>query len=276
MNPEERKQLEAKLCRINWDEFDTLAHRTIYDEVAGTAEAVGSGSADIPPALLFYAIRNILYPTFILGQIPDLLNVLTTIEGLRQFATKKIGHILALNQLYIERPPDDREVRVLTTKEIRALASCQAQSESLRKQYFLLLKNLCQAYIHYLWTSPESCLLAKRLNDFFPGCLEGYSQPSSLRFQMDLSENERAEFGELKEEVSTWMKTILEWEYEREKSGKRQGHSKADLGASFKDDFQVAFPPHVGHADILDVLVTYLTRVEDMINKLEKWFPPST
>ncbi|KAI6042929.1 hypothetical protein EDC04DRAFT_866221 [Pisolithus marmoratus] len=275
MNSETQKQLEAQLFRINWDEYDTLAHRTIYDEVASTVEAVGSDVADVPPALLFYGIRNILYPTFILGQIPDLLNLLTTIEGLRQFATQRIGQILALNQLYTEHPPDDQEVRILTTKETRTLAHYQAQSSRLRKKYFVLLQNLCQVYIHYLWTSPESCLLAMRLNDFFPGCLEGYNKPSSLHFHMDLNENEKAEFGGLKDEVSAWMKTILEWEYEREKSGKQKGYSKTDLKASFKDEFQVAFPP-LDYADILDVLVTYLTSVEDMTKRLEKWFPALT
>lgn len=275
MNLENRKQLEARLVRINWDEYNTLAHRTIYDEVVGTAGAAGSDSAAIPPALLFYAIRNILRPTFIVGQIPDLLNLLTTVEGLRQFATKQSGQILALNQFYTEHPPDGQEVRVLVTKEIRTLAHYQAQSERLREKYFVILKSLCRVYIHYLWTAPESCLLAMRLNDFFPGCLEDYNQPSSLRFHMDLCENEKAEFGELKDEISTWMKIILEWEYEREMSGKQQGYSKTDLSASFKDEFQVAFPPP-DYADILDVLVRYLTSVEDMTNKLEKWFPPLT
>ncbi|KAI6016703.1 hypothetical protein BKA83DRAFT_10477 [Pisolithus microcarpus] len=245
------------------------------NEVVGTAGAAGSDSEAVPPALLIYAIRNILHPTFIVGQIPDLLNLLTTVEGLRQLATKRLGQILALNQFYMEHPLDGQDVRVLTTKEIRTLAHYQAQSERQREMYFDLLKNLCQVYIHYLWTAPESCLLAMRLNDFFPGCLEDYNRPSSLRFHMDLSENEKAEFGELKDEISVWMKSILEWEYEREKSGKQQGYSKTDLSTSFKDEFQVAFPP-LDYADILDVLVGYLTSVEDMINKLEKWFPPLT
>ncbi|KAI5992093.1 hypothetical protein EDD15DRAFT_1028743 [Pisolithus albus] len=275
MNSENRKQLEARLFEINWDEYNTVAHRTIYDEVVGTAGAAGSDSAAIPPPLLIYAIRNILHPTFIVGQIPDLLNLLTTVEGFRQFATKRSGEILALNQFYTEHPLNSLGVRVLTTKENRTLARYRAQSERLREKYFNILKNLCRVYIHYLWTAPESCLLAMRLNDFFPGCLEDYNRPSSLRFHMDLSENEKAEFGELKDEISVWMKSVLEWEYEREKSRKQQSYSKTDLSTSFKDEFQAAFPP-LDYADILDVLVGYLASVEDMTNKLEKWFPPKT
>lgn len=268
------RELAQRASQISFlaEEYDIKAHRGIYDEVSRIAnDPQQSGSSDIPPALVFYAIRHILHPEFILGQVPDLFNLLTLVDVFRQFAAKKSDDILTWNEYY----HNDQQVWTLTEKEVNRIKYYQASSPRLRKEYFLLLKNLCMMYIHYLWTSPESCLLALRLNDFFPGSLRGAGQPSSLLFHVDLDEDERQAFTELKEECSMWMKAVVKWETEREKLGEQGRRSTRELEDSFQADFLVAFPPPVDHAVLLGDVEKYIQKVEGMVRKLEEWFPPS-
>ncbi|KIM68490.1 hypothetical protein SCLCIDRAFT_956343 [Scleroderma citrinum Foug A] len=217
MNLRKLKQLETHISGID---FRGEEYADEVGSIVGAPEP--DRPSDIPPVLVFYAIRNIIHPAFIVGQIPDLLNLLTMVDIFRQFANNKSGEVLAWDQYY-SKEQDNQEVTLLTAKEVRGLEVYQAQSGHLREQYILLLRNLCLIYIHYLWTAPESCLLAIRLNDFFPGSVDGFQEPSSFLFHEDLSEDERRVFTELKDECSTSMKTILEWESEQEELAREQG-----------------------------------------------------
>ncbi|KAL4072608.1 hypothetical protein V8B97DRAFT_1899090 [Scleroderma yunnanense] len=219
MNSGKVEQLKTNISEINFsdEEYAAETHRMIYTHVA-----VSDQPSDVPPTLVFYAIRNIIHPTFIVGQIPDLFNLLTMVDISRQFANKKIEDVLVWHDFYSQNP-DNQDVRLLTEKEVRRLEHYQAQSEGLRSEYFLLLRNLCLVYIHYLWTAPESCLLPIRLNDFFPGSLNGFDKPSSFLFHMDLDEDEKQVFVQLKDQCSNWMNMVIEWESEREELGRQQG-----------------------------------------------------
>lgn len=153
------RELAQRASQISFlaEEYDIKAHRGIYgwhptypptllsltrisDEVSRIAnDPQQSGSSDIPPALVFYAIRHILHPEFILGQVPDLFNLLTLVDVFRQFAAKKSDDILTWNEYY----HNDQQVWTLTEKEVNRIKYYQASSPRLRKEYFLLLKNLC-------------------------------------------------------------------------------------------------------------------------------------
>ncbi|KAG6333671.1 hypothetical protein ID866_5414 [Astraeus odoratus] len=280
MDSRELKQkLETWISEINFEapEYDARAHRLIYNEVETIAGAPEDDSSpgNIPPALVFYAIRNFLHPTFIVGQIPDLCNLLTMVDVFRQYAVKKSGDMLTWNTYYSKNLLD-LDVRLLSEKEVLKLERYRTQSQLQRKEYFLLLRNLFQVYIHYLWTAPESSLLPMRLNDFFPGSMAGTKQPSSLLFHHDLSDDEKHELAELHTECKTWLTAIDAWQRERKELGEQQGYSEAELQASYKDDFQAAFPRPVEYADLAVVVQQYLKSVEDMIHRLEAWFPPSS
>ncbi|KIJ67049.1 hypothetical protein HYDPIDRAFT_85798, partial [Hydnomerulius pinastri MD-312] len=233
-----------------------------------------------PPALIIYAILNILRPSFILGQIPDLLNLLCAVEGYRRYAVLKAGEALDWQVFYESTSRHEGvggEVRLLAEKEAKRLKGYTGRSELMRREYLLLVRSLIQLYIHYLWISPESCLLGKRLNDFFPGCIEGISRPSSLLFHADLEEKEeKEEFGKLKEECQGWMNMVVEWEAGREEKGVEDGLSKEDMDVSYADEFREAFPPPFDSAELGRNIEIYVRKVEDMVRKLDEWFGPSS
>lgn len=83
-----------------------------------------------------------MYPTFIVGQIPDLLNLLTMVDTFRQFAGKKSGEALTWNQ-YFSQESNHQDVRLLTGNEIGRLEHYQARNELQRRKYIILLHNLC-------------------------------------------------------------------------------------------------------------------------------------
>ncbi|KAH7884495.1 hypothetical protein F5I97DRAFT_1889914 [Phlebopus sp. FC_14] len=254
--------------------YQFQAHREIYDQVSSIADdppTRGGVPMTVPRAIVFYTIRNILYPTFILGQIPDLLNHLTMVDNFRQYAVMKSAEALEWNTFY-SRPEFMNNVRTLAAKEVARLEHYTERAQRTRMEYVLLIRNLCLLHIHYLWTSPESCLLGKRLIDFFPGSLEGSGETSRMLFHQDLCEDEKLVIGELKEECRAWMDSVVEWETAREEQGDRDGRSKEEMDSCFKDEFALNFPPPVDPQVLAEDLERYIKKVEDMVETLEEWF----
>ncbi|KAH0832905.1 hypothetical protein J3R83DRAFT_11857 [Lanmaoa asiatica] len=217
-------------------------------------------SSTLPPSLLFYAARNILSPSFIIGQIPDLLNLLTAVR---------------------DSPPThgrNLDVRLLAAGEVRALRRFLDKKDAQRRQYIMLVRSLIQLYIHYLWTAPESCLLAKRLIDFFPGSIQAVDvdKPSELLFHVDLSKDEKEYFGQLKVECREWMKLAVDWESKREETCRDEGLSREDMDETFADDFRATFPQPFEPSEMARNVDIYMNMVEDIVRKLEQWFPPSS
>lgn len=46
-----------------------------------------------------------------------------------------------------------------------------------------------------------------------------------------------------------------------------------ELNVNFSEDFRATFPPPIPHHELLVVLEKYVKSVEDMVQKLEGWFP---
>ncbi|KAF8557144.1 hypothetical protein OG21DRAFT_1505782 [Imleria badia] len=232
----------------------------------------------VPPSLVFYAARNILSPSFIIGQIPDLLNLLTAIETFRRFAVLKSGEALEWQKYYEHEKSHGRaeDVRFLATSEVRALRRYLEEKDAQRGEYIVLVRSLIQLYIHYLWTAPESCLLPRRLNDFFPGSFHGTHKPSELLFHVDLSGDEKEYFERLKVECQEWMNLVAEWESRREETCQDVGLSQEDVVGSFANDFHVTFPQPSKPSEMARNVEIYMNKVEDMIRKLEQWFSPSS
>ena len=74
---------------------------------------VPSGSADAEPPLsaLIYAAQGILYPTLSFSHIPDLLDILSQVERVREFLREHAKWALIWQRFYETRP--NPNVRVL-------------------------------------------------------------------------------------------------------------------------------------------------------------------
>ncbi|KAF8127070.1 hypothetical protein EV363DRAFT_1347086 [Boletus edulis] len=272
-------KLKELISTINFNEpYNIQGHRQIYDHVETLASSDASSTIPVPSSLVFYGARNILSPSFIIGQIPDLLNLVTVIETFRRFAVLKSDEALEWQQYYEHEKTCGRaeDVRLLAANEVRAMRRFLDKKDAQRREYIVLVRCLIHLYTHYLWTAPESCLLAKRLNDFFPGSFNGVDMPSDLLFHVDLTEEEKAYFVRLKMECQEWMSLVSDWETKREGTCRDEGLSKEDMDASFENDFCVTFPQPYEPSEMARNVEIYMKKVEDMMRKLEQWFPPSS
>ena len=101
-------------------------------------------SSTTPPSLVFYAARNILSPSFIIGQIPDLLDLLAVVETFRRFAALKSDAALEWQKYYEHEKSHGREedVRLLAANEVRALRRFVVQKDAQRREYIVLIRCL--------------------------------------------------------------------------------------------------------------------------------------
>lgn len=110
------------------------------------SQDVSSIVMQLPPCLVFYGAHNILLPSFIFGQIPDLLNLLTIIESFRQFAVVKSDEALELQMYYEQEQNDGREqdVRLLAANEVCVLQGFLNTNDAQRREYVVLVRSLVE------------------------------------------------------------------------------------------------------------------------------------
>lgn len=174
----DKQRLKELISTVNFSEpYDAKGHRAIYGSVCpslvpafdvdhGTPDRIDGltaspdASPTIPPSLVFYAARNILLPSFILGQIPDLLNLLAAIETFRRFAALKADEALEWQKYYEREKTHGRreDVRLLAAKEVRTLQRLVVQKDAQRREYIVLVRSL----ILLVSRLPQSIILVCR------------------------------------------------------------------------------------------------------------------
>ena len=118
----------------------------LADHVEKLSSSESDASPTVPPFLVFYTARNILLPSFIIGQIPELLNLLTSIETFRRFAVLKADEALEWQKYYEHEKTHDRagDVRLLAANEIRVLRRFLDKKDAQRREYIVLVRSLVQ------------------------------------------------------------------------------------------------------------------------------------
>ncbi|KAH7910604.1 hypothetical protein BJ138DRAFT_80513 [Hygrophoropsis aurantiaca] len=220
-----------------------------------------------PPAAFFYAIRNILYPTFIIGQIPDILQLLCDVETIRQQALSKASQASELNT---ERGTGRL---LLSEQKKERLSRMVLDNEEDRKLYVALICNLCETHIYHLWTAPESRVLPRRMNDYFPGCISDIQTESVMHFHLHLSDAEKQTVDKIKDRCIGWLKIAGNWEEAREMDCVDRGISIQEMDATLKRDFDAEFTPPICQDNLIAALEKYMSKIERMITRLHSYFP---
>ncbi|EGN98720.1 hypothetical protein SERLA73DRAFT_73321 [Serpula lacrymans var. lacrymans S7.3] len=258
------------VSQLNGEE-DLKIRREIYTHVRETI-IPNTRLADCcpPPAVSFYAIRNILYPNILFEQITDLLDLLANVDLFRQRALKQSADALVWNEFYKQQP--NSGVRVLKPSQEERLLRYKEQSIKDRRRYMLLVFNLCQLDIYHLWPSSDPSLLPKRLKQYFPSSLSGGDESSSLMLHFDLSDTEKKDMLVVRNESIEWMKDISEWENARAMKLKEEGASMEDFCVNYRHDFGLDHDPPIDKEILVKNIEKYLKKVEQMIQHLEDYF----
>lgn len=115
------------------------------DSINDVAKAMPSASSP-PLALVIYAVRNIIEPSFLPQLIPNLLRLIVHLEIIRNARTETIRRILS--------QPDALS---LTSEELGALRKCIELQAPFRKVYREVINACCllvcpPIFLFVLWT----------------------------------------------------------------------------------------------------------------------------
>ncbi|RPD53326.1 hypothetical protein L226DRAFT_517130 [Lentinus tigrinus ALCF2SS1-7] len=148
------------------DYQDPNFHRAVYDHIKGQVNPVVPSSSCPPFPVLAYAVRNILEPSFLIQEIPNLLRLIVHLELLRQ-------HIVGTMQRIIRHSDDPRMPISLDSDHYRVLTQLIGPKRlaAQRTVYRKIVNGCCLLHIHHLWRiyNPEKDPpLTTSLINYFP------------------------------------------------------------------------------------------------------------
>ncbi|KAJ7072975.1 hypothetical protein C8F01DRAFT_267320 [Mycena amicta] len=224
----------------------------------------------VPPLDIILFAVNKLLARIDHGHIPDLLDLLTTVEFFRKLALQKANEALALHLRYVTADPRKTS---LTPDEEAQLRAHQENDQDLRSVYLELYHHLSGYHIYHLWTSdpPRAADTVFRLCEYYPELIKNYPQAqdrSPRLFYNDLSAHERDECIQTGTDICSFITNSCEWV--------RAHYPKVSpIHSVFQQpDFQAAFPCVFQLEDIRKSIDYYTKTVEAMVTELQDMFPP--
>ncbi|KAF7311433.1 hypothetical protein MKEN_01045500 [Mycena kentingensis (nom. inval.)] len=208
-----------------------------------------------------------------LDSIPDIIDMLATVEFYRRFTLRKTREALQLHAQLLEQSPGQTRLN----EEREALLRAHGEEDAvLREIYLENIRHLCGFEIYHLWTSNPSRIAdtALRLCQYFPELASQYSEyheqgdaPPSF-FYRDLSDAERATFVDTGVEVCQFMADTHKWVDTHAPEG-------ALTAVIFQiPEFRATFPCPFNRKNIQQNVRYYVERVEKLVTDLHDIFPP--
>lgn len=93
----------------------------------------------LPIVIFIYAIKNILYPNFLIELIPDFLDLLTMVEFYRIRVTEEASNALAWNDFY----KNTKDAHTLEVEDEDFLSHLQDTQDVMRKIFMQIIAECC-------------------------------------------------------------------------------------------------------------------------------------
>jgi hypothetical protein len=93
----------------------------------------------LPIVIFIYAIKNILYPTFLIELIPDLLDLITMVEFYRIRLTEEASNALTWNEFY----KNTQDALTLKVEDEDFLNHLQDTQDEMRKIFMQIVAECC-------------------------------------------------------------------------------------------------------------------------------------
>jgi len=261
------QELRNYVKSLKVDEYTTSDHKDIYTYIEQKILNQDSlFKTRVPPLdLILYAIRNIMRPSMVADQIPDLLDLLAAVEFYRNVSLGKANDALVYNDWY--KAKDERAIS-LTHEERTDLESQVKMADVLRAIYFNLILQYCQFDVYTLWSHhPDSMTdLILRMSDYFPRLNKNYTTPTPRLFLHDLSDDENDQLHKTGLGCCRFVRDSYAWAVEH----RLPGQSLVTMLQS--EDFAAVFPCPIDQDRLVDSMVYYLEAVESVVRQLEDMF----
>ncbi|KAK7052233.1 hypothetical protein R3P38DRAFT_2859246 [Favolaschia claudopus] len=229
----------------------------------------------VPPLdIILYAIRRLLTPTdpYRLQNVPDLLDLATTVEFWRKLALNRVDEALAIDEYYRGNRPSEHQT--LTEEELETLRTFKADGPSERAVYVETVLQFCQFDIYQLWTSDPPCAadVTLRMCEYFPELNDIYRAAradSPCLFHKDLTGVEREALHVRGIDCCSFVSNSCAWA----SANRLPGQTLAEVFQT--PEFLKRFPCAVLPARLRESMDYYLSTVEQMVVELQEILPES-
>ncbi|KAG6831757.1 hypothetical protein H0H92_007909 [Tricholoma furcatifolium] len=244
-------------------------HRKIYQYIEREVLSPKSPIIkQVPPLeVVVYAINNIFYPNFVTRRIPDLLDLLATVEFYRKRTLDYAHHATIWNEYY----KVDKSVRTISHDEEEFLTLLESQKDTMRTMYIELISTGCRLDMYLLWTAkpPSVTNFLIRFNEYFPILNDDSDRESPRLFWSDLSSEESTQLAGLGLDSCVLVQNSVKWATEYAE----QNH--AMNAALCTDDFKEAFPRPCEDRAFLELVMYYTSHVAKASEKVQSMFDNS-
>ncbi|OCH90187.1 hypothetical protein OBBRIDRAFT_793572 [Obba rivulosa] len=269
--------IAADLCLsgrfIPVDYSDDEFHRHLYSFLENNVLPAAPPNKCPPLSLLAYSARNILQPTFVIEQIPDLLVLIANIDVWRTKAVQKTANILKWNRIYEGSPSEG--VHTLSEEQrmyLEVLVRPKKVS-ALRRMYREIVHACAKFDIHHALDTDGPVM--DLLYMYFPDVLVQVQEDRQERtqeeylFHYGLTKEERDEDRNLAVECLKLVRDVGLWKRDREAYC-------STIGVPVESSFIALFPRQITENVIATSAEYYMSQVERLFQALDGIFGESS
>ncbi|GLB37390.1 hypothetical protein LshimejAT787_0404410 [Lyophyllum shimeji] len=247
------RKLRDLVAKVDYNGVSRQDHREIYKYIEREVLSPKSPIIKhVPPLeVIVYSMRNILLPDLATRRIPELLDLLATVEFYRKRTLDYAQKALVWNDYY----KTEGTAVTLSHDEEEFLRKLESQESDLRKVYITILTTCCELDMYLLWTAtPPSIADAMiRFNEYFPFLNENCDSESPRLFHSDLSDSEAGQVEDVGLKFCDFAQATIEWATEYAGDGQTM-HSVFST-----EEFRESFPRPC-EDDKLSELISYFAK----------------
>ncbi|THH13129.1 hypothetical protein EW146_g7049 [Bondarzewia mesenterica] len=232
----------------------------------------------LPPLYaLTYAVCNIIRPTFLFDQTPEVLEIIAQIELIRQQATKYASQALVWNKYYAKELAEQAQDGILLDNhEVRIVSRLVERDRSFRIIYCGIINNCMRLHILHIWTGEKSHHLMRYLKLYFPTfSLTDVPHPRQI-YHQNLSEDEEENFYATALKCIQFIHDAAQWE----EKIRDQDSEAIVLPEDYQsDDFRQlrdSLMEGLNEDTVTTMIGDYVRYVENFVAKFEDIFPGAT
>ncbi|KAF8639520.1 hypothetical protein AX17_001425 [Amanita inopinata Kibby_2008] len=262
------RKLRQYIASLDFKEENLVQnHKDIYTYIEKTILAPQSTILNIVPPIdvLIYAAKNILFPSLAHDLMPQLLDVIATVEFYRHRTLAQADNALVWNQYY--KTEDSTGSITLTDDEETFLKRLGESSQSWREVYMTILCKCCHFDLYHVWITipPSMSNFMIHFNEYFPFLNKYCTQPSPRLLHHTLSQDEQRKLGQTGLSICAFGHESAQWVTERAQD---QPHWTLYETA----EFHQKFPPPCASKHLVKLICNYLDYVGSIVQKVDDMF----
>ncbi|KAG5645435.1 hypothetical protein DXG03_006259 [Asterophora parasitica] len=264
------RKLRDLIAKVDYNQLTKLDHREIYQIIERDVLSPKSPIIkQVPPLdLIVYTLNQLVRPTLETRRIPDILDLLATVEFYRKTTSDHVSDALVWNDYYAK----DKTVQTISKEEQQILEAYgnDEHQNTLRTIYIQILTISCDLDMYLMWTAipPSMSDFMIRFNEYFPS-INPYCHKSRRLFHSDLSEEETAKLKAVGLECCHRAQATVEWAMGHAGEGQTWHH------AFQTEAFKKVFERPVDDEELQKLILYFAEKVAKAAKQVQDMFGDS-